>query len=285
MGTGGFDNYNRERRAKAHDDEYTRSYCMWGDRIIAGAWLGRFMLLWAIVWGIINFCELIYAAIWPLLVVICEQIIQFSILVIFEVVLIVYAVTTDDDIHRNRMVSEEGSDQVHWITLAYSKRSRYNAATDLGLVSFYLLFSIFTMTLTLCYWTGQPITWLHGDTRYVYNNYLTNATAFPDMTAQAIQQVNYRSIIHLTNFLVDFFVFVFFWNARITAVQLEEDLNIQKYLSGGAGHKFPTKDDAVKFGAGKGATADQVPLVKVKTKSDSASGYAALAGNTLGLDA
>lgn len=150
--------------------------------------------------------------------------IQFSLGFIFLIVLIWFSIWTSADARSLANVGSE--DGVKRRNLYKAKRSRYNAAVDVAFISFYFFLSIFAVANVMCYWLGTPITFLHGATQTINRdtvNYpLTNATAFPAMTAAVIQQVNYRSYVHLLNWLFDFFALALLATGRMTAVLLIE---------------------------------------------------------------
>jgi hypothetical protein len=208
-----------------------KHYCMPGDFIFAHGPIGFVFILWALTIGIIEYCQYIYAAQWQLLVTIVLIWIQFGLLLFGLIALIIISVWTDKDIRRLSYLGD-----AHYKDLAAAKESRYDAAIDLGFVSFYFFMTIFCVANVMCYWLGTPVTFLHAgttpaDNQVVLNNPITNGTAFPVITAAVIQQVMFRADIHRTNWQVDFIALALIFAARIIAVILQESWNRIEYAN------------------------------------------------------
>ena len=170
---------------------------------------------------------------------------------------------TDKDIRRLRHLSN-----ATYGDLSAAKESRYDAAVDLGFVSFYFFLTIFCVANVMCYWLGTPVTFLHAgttpaDNQVVLNNPITNGTAFPVITAAVIQQVMFRADIHRTNYQVDFIVLALIFAARFVAVVLQESWSrIQSAPDNGIEANAP---DAALIGARSRGDRSQVELQTVVT--------------------
>lgn len=187
-------------------------------------------------------------------------------MVLFLIALIVLAVWSDTDI--NRLQKVDASSDVSRADLADGKRSRSNAAADLSLVAYGLLFSIFEVTFVMCYWYGATGNiWLNGK-QYTVNHPLTSAYFGGQLTSAIIQTVFYRSFLHFFVFLKDFILLGGILWARFSATQSQEAVMRIMYKHGPDDQVG--QEDAVRLGQMQQqqlAAAGTTPLLKATTPS------------------
>jgi len=203
--------------------DLTTWYCVPGQSIFAGAWLGRILWLLSVVFGIVFLCERNYALIAPLVLDLSVVMILLGLSFAFLLVLIYINWKTDRDARRLRNGTLSGTT----IQTRGAKWSHYNAAVDIGIAVAATWFYLFSVVITYCYWTGMPVTYLHAtnlaNAAYIYNYPITNTTAFPaGNTATNAFQVQGREFVHGYNFMVSLIIASYFALTRVISVIMQD---------------------------------------------------------------
>lgn len=238
------DSHLMQRHITVRAGSLLHRYYMPGDRAFLGGWAGKLYLLWLIVVPMLltGFLQLFYILQWQFLVTIILSWIEAGLVLIGSIAFTVLAVWSDDDIHR--LTSRAAEVKVSYIVLADAKRSRNNAAADLSLFLYNLLWCVFEISMVMLYWLGGTgNNWLNAHETAI-NYPITNSTQFPVMTGFYINQVLYRSFIHLFIFIKALVLFGGVLYTRVEALELHHAVK-KIYLEGDGDLNAPAPSDTV----------------------------------------
>ncbi len=205
------------------DNNLFTSYAGLGDNWLTGGVLGKAYAFWALVIGMLNFLLYLYVCQWSILFNLIIVVIEAAVILAGLIWNIVNAVWSARDIHElaKTAAGESERKKPSLIGFATSERSRVNAATDLSMFLSAGLFVIFEFTLVFTLIYGNVGNhWYNGRTN-VINYPLSNTAHYPTLTGAVIEQVTYRSNLHLFIVIKDAVLIAFLLFTRINAINLQ----------------------------------------------------------------
>lgn len=201
---------------------YFTSYAGLKDTVVAGGVPSKFYAIWLLVISLLNLLLYQYVLQWSIVVNIAFVGIESGVVLVFFIWNCVNWAWSDVAVHRlYNDVGQEGK-TFSGRELIDSRYSRANAAVDLGIFATAAVFVIFEWTIVGCLvWGNAGNHWYNGVTSTI-NYPLSNTAHFPTLTGAIIEQVNYRSNLHLFVFLKDLVLLGFLLMTHELAVELHE---------------------------------------------------------------
>lgn len=214
-----------------------QGYAIATDSWLLGGFFTALIVLWSLVWSeLLNFLQFTYVLLWPLVVNFSMMWVELGLILLGLCVCAYYATVADADMYLNKAMAAKITPNsptaaIFDNTVILARRSRYNINADLVMLLVLLSFTWLEVTWVSCYafgtvgdaWATKTAAGLTASAPlYTYNYPLTSSHWPSTLTARLIDNVRYRSYVHLFVMVKGIICMVALFLSRYAAMELAD---------------------------------------------------------------